>query len=53
MTRNTTTPPTTLRLADIPDVARPVALHGALWRGEVGGSYCFGIIVSSSLAMAR
>jgi hypothetical protein len=46
-TAPTRTPP--IRLADIPDVARPAALHGSLSRAEVGSSYCFGIIVTTSL----
>ena len=41
------TPP--LRLADIPDIARPPAIHGSLSRAEVGSTYCFGIIVTVSL----
>lgn len=36
-----------IRLADIPDVARPAALHGSLAQAEVGGNFCFGIIVTT------
>ncbi len=48
MTRTTTRRAPPIRLGDIPDVARPAALHGSLAQAEVGGGYCFGIIVTTS-----
>jgi hypothetical protein len=37
-----------LRLAGdvVPDLARPVRLHGTLGRAEVGGGACFGVAVA-------
>jgi len=35
-----------LRLAAIPDLARPVGIHGTLRHAEVGGAICFGIAVA-------
>jgi hypothetical protein len=38
-----------LRLADIPELARPVGLHGQFGQAEVGGPICFGIAVALSV----
>jgi hypothetical protein len=38
-----------LVLHEIPEMARPVGLHGALRQTEVGGSACFALLVTMAI----
>jgi hypothetical protein len=44
--RNDTAEARPFEIGRIPEMARPVGLHGALAQAEVGGSACFAVIVA-------
>ena len=41
--------PRRLALDSIPEMARPMRLYGTQGRTEVGGSICFGIVVTMTM----